>query len=251
MAENANALAVKVTYNTLGKEITLTSDMVRKYLTKGNGNVTDAEILQFISICKYQELNPFLNEAYLVKFANNRGGEDAAQIITSKEAFMKRAEACDNFDGMRAGIIVNRNGEIIDLEGSFLLETDILLGGWAEVHRTDRHFPSVARVSMKEYGKGRSTWNAIPATMIRKVAEVQALREAFPTQLGAMYTREEALVEDAEYTDVTPGEAGTHANAQKLPIGGEQKPKATAAPAAPAATEAPVVNDGTLWPEGD
>lgn len=251
MAENANALAVKVTYNTLGKEITLTQDMVRKYLTKGNGNVTDAEILQFISICKYQELNPFLNEAYLVKFANNRGGEDAAQIITSKEAFMKRAEGCDNYDGIRAGVIVNRNGEITELEGSFTLETDVLLGGWAEVFRKDRTHPYVAKVSMKEYNKGRSTWNSMPATMIRKVAEAQALREAFPTQLGAMYTREEVRIEDVDYTDVTPGDSAEHANSQKLPIGGDQKRKATAAPAAPAATEAPVTNDGTLWPEED
>ena len=31
----------------------------------------------------------------------------------------------------------------------------------------------------------------MPGTMISKVAKVQALREAFPAQLGAMYTQEE------------------------------------------------------------
>ena len=39
--------------------------------------------------------------------------------------------------------------------------------------------------------------------MISKVAKVQALREAFPTQLGAMYTQEEHSVEDVTYEDVS------------------------------------------------
>ena len=38
--------------------------------------------------------------------------------------------------------------------------------------------------------------------MISKVAKVQALREAFPAQLGAMYTAEEKGIKDAEYIEV-------------------------------------------------
>lgn len=213
----------KVTYQALGKDVTLTADAVRNYLVKGDGNVTDQEIMHFISICKFQELNPFLNEAYLVKFANNRGGEDVAQIIVSKEAFMKRAEGCENYEGIRAGVIVKRDSEVLELEGSFILESDVLLGGWAEVHRSDRKFPYVAKVSLKEYNKGRSTWNAIPCTMIRKVAEVQALREAFPTQLGALYTYDESNITDIDYEDVSKKTEGK-ANSKTLP---DNKPSGT------------------------
>ena len=55
--------------------------------------------------------------------------------------------------------------------------------------------------------------------MIRKVAEVQALREAFPAQLGAMYTAEERGVEDAVYTEIKADvqqEKAVHAN--KTPV---------------------------------
>ena len=38
------------------------------------------------------------------------------------------------------------------------------------------------------------------STMIAKVAKVQALREAFPAQLGAMYTQEEKVV-DVSYEE--------------------------------------------------
>ncbi len=212
------ASKMEVVYNTLGQEIKLNANIVRQYLTKGSGNVTDQEILQFISICKYQQLNPFLNEAYLVKFANNRGGEDNASIIVSKEAFMKRAEGCEQYRGFRAGLILKRGTEVVYEEGEFMRDGDVLLGGWAEVYRKDRDFPIKAYCNLKDYDKGRSTWNAIKCTMIRKVALVHALREAFPTQLGAMYTADEQRqVVDTPYEDVTEQQVQQHANSEDLP----------------------------------
>jgi len=192
----------RITYQVAGQDVTLSYNIVRQFLTKGNGNVTDQELVQFISICKFNQLNPFLNEAYLVKF----GGQNAnAQMIVSKEALMKRAENCAEYDGFKAGLIIERKGEILDVEGSFTLQGDKLLGGWAEIHRKDRKFPFVSRVTLDEYDKKQSTWNEKKSTMIRKTAIVQALREAFPTQLGAMYTAEEqgVNVQDVAYEDVT------------------------------------------------
>lgn len=213
----APAAPMQVTYEVMGQKVTLNADMVRKYLTKGNGNVTDQEILQFISICKYQQLNPFLNEAYLVKFANNRGGEDNAQIIVSKEAFMKRAEGDPHYKGFKAGLIVKRGDSIEYPEGEFMLPSDVLLGGWAEVLRDDREYPIKAFVSLADYDKGRSTWSQIKCTMIRKTALVHALREAFPAQLGALYTREESRMEDVNFEEVNEAKVQANANAAPLP----------------------------------
>lgn len=176
----------KITYQVAGQDINLSYNIVRNFLTKGSGQVTDQDLTQFISICKYNQLNPFLNEAYLVKF-----GSQPAQMIVSKEALFKRAETNPSYVGFKAGIIVQRADDILELEGNFKLPTDILLGGWAEVHRADRKFPIIAKVTLEEYDKAQSTWKEKPQTMISKIAKVQALREAFPTQLGAMYTQEE------------------------------------------------------------
>lgn len=186
-------------YEVAGQEVKLSYATVRNFLTKGGGQVTDQDIVQFISICKYNQLNPFLNEAYLVKF-----GSTPAQMIVSKEALMKRAEQCTTYEGLQAGVIVMRNGEEVELEGCFFRDTDTLVGGWAKVYRSDRKFPVVAKVLLKEYDKKQSTWNEKRSTMISKVAKVQALREAFPTQLGAMYTAEEqnVRIEEAGYAQV-------------------------------------------------
>jgi phage recombination protein Bet len=177
---------IGVKYDVGGEEIVLTANMIKNYLTHGNGNITNQEAIMFMNLCKYQNLNPFLNEAYLIKFGNQ-----PAQIVVSKEAFMKRAESHPAFDGFQAGLIVERNGEIVEIEGSFMLPNDKLFGGWAKVYRKDRKYPTVAKVGLDEYDKKQSSWKTMTKTMIRKVALTQALREAFPTNLGAMYSEEE------------------------------------------------------------
>ena len=209
-----------VVYQVAGQELKLSYQIVRDFLTKGGGNVTDQDLVQFISICKFNQLNPFLNEAYLVKF-----GTAPAQMIVSKEALMKRAEQCETYDGIQGGVIVMRSGEQVELEGCFYLEKDILVGGWAKVYRKDRKYPIVSKVLLGEYDKKQSTWNEKKSTMISKVAKVQALREAFPTQLGAMYTAEEKGVQDVEFEEVgnTNRENKEQVIEQKEPIQTEPK----------------------------
>lgn len=211
-----NALTTKeVSYMANGEEVKLTGGIVRNYLTRGTGNISDQELVMFINLCKYQQLNPFLNEAYMIKFGNL-----PAQLVVGKEAYMKKAEDHPKYDGLRAGVIIERKGEIIELEGSFTLKGDIILGGWAEVFRSDRKYPLVVKIGIEEYlkkkkdGTTQSTWKSMPKTMIRKVAIVQALREAFPANLGAMYTEEE--LPQVDVVEATKEEIKVTANTEEL-----------------------------------
>lgn len=171
-------------------DIKLSPKIIKDYLVRGGGNVSNQEVMLFLSLCKFQKLNPFLNEAYLVKFGNQQ-----ANIIVGKETFTKRAFNNPKFKGHKAGIIIQRDKEILEIEGSFKLKDDILLGGWAEIHLADRT-PFKHTVSLDEYDKKQSTWKQIPCTMIRKVALVQALREAFPELFQGMYSPEEMPVDN-------------------------------------------------------
>lgn len=175
-----------MTYEVSGEQVTLSRTIVRNFLTRGNSSVSDAEIVQFMSLCRANRLNPFIGDAYLVKY-----DKSPAQMIVSKDAFLKRGEESGVCTGYRAGVIVVREGKILFEQGSFFLPSDQLVGGWCEVSRRDRKAPIVARVRLAEYNKGKSTWAAMPGTMIRKVAIAQAFREAFPMQLGHMYLPEE------------------------------------------------------------
>ena len=101
----------------------------------------------------------------------------------------------------------------------------------------------VARVRLEEYDKKQSTWNEKRSTMISKVAKVQALREAFPTQLGAMYTSEEQNTVDADYSvvdDKVRNEISKNANKETFTMNVEPEPVKQTPKATPAeAFEAP------------
>ena len=175
-----------ITYMAGENEITLSPEIIRKQLTD-NPQVTEQEITMFLRLCEFQKLNPFLKEAYLIKY-----GTSPASLIVGKEAWTKRAEAQPTFRGYRAGIaIATENGELIYREGSLLLPKETIVGGWCEVLREGWSIPVRAEVSFAEYSTGKSGWARMPATMIRKVALTQALREAFPVAFAGMYGEEE------------------------------------------------------------
>lgn len=192
-----------------GAEVTLTPETVKNYLVSGDKDkVTMQEVVMFINLCKFNGLNPWLKEAYCIKY-----GTEPATIVPAKDAFMKRAESNPDFDGYKAGLIIydEETGELTYREGSMLMKHEVLAGGYAEVYRKDRTHPYRAEVSFDEYaGKKKDgtlnrQWGSKPATMIRKVALVQALREAFPSNLGGMYTAEEQGVDepiDVTYSEV-------------------------------------------------
>lgn len=165
----------------------LTADTVRNYLVSGNGAVSDQEVVMFIELCKAQKLNPFIREAYLIKFGNS-----PANIVVGKDVFVKRAYRNPDYEGMRAGIVViTKDGEVKEREGSLKAPGETLIGGWCEVYIKDKKHPIKSIVSLEEYSKAQSTWKSMPMVMIRKVAMVTALREAFPEELQGMYDASE------------------------------------------------------------
>lgn len=184
----------------------LSVEIIKKYICP---KATDQEAYMFMQLCNIQGLNPFLREAYLIKY-----GDEAATIITGKETFTKRADALPQYDGFKAGIIVVDNSNQCQYrEGSFLAPGEKLLGGWAEVFRKDRTHSFRNEVSLTEYerhkkdGSLMSNWKNMPATMIRKVPLVQSLREAFPDEFGGMYSPEEMPVDASTLPIYTEGKA--------------------------------------------
>lgn len=196
---------LRVNFEVNGMKITLTPNIVKSYMISGDKKaVTDQEIAMFMNLCKFSGLNPWLKEAYCIKYGN-----EPATMVVGKEAFQKRAESHPAFDGFDAGIIViDESGNITYRQGTMKLPTETLLGGYAEVWRKDRTHSTRIEVSFDEYagrkkdGTLNSQWSKKPATMIRKVALVQALRETFPNNLGGMYTAEEQSVEEAPLQDI-------------------------------------------------
>lgn len=167
-----------------GQEIELSAQVVRDVCAQGNAKVTDKEGWEFIELCKAHRLNPFIREAYLVKYGSN------ATIITGKDVFTKRAARNERCEGFKAGVtVLTAQGHIVNREGSAVYSAigEKVLGGWAEVYMHGYQVPVKDTVAFEEYSTGKSGWKSMPGTMIRKVALVHALREAMPEEFGGMY----------------------------------------------------------------
>lgn len=185
-----------VIYDIDGEQIKLTPSIVQKYIVgDDNGQITLPEFKFFTELCKVRKLNPFLKEAYCIKFGSN-----PAQIVVGKDAVLKRAVLNPNFDGIESGVIVQaiETGEIIERKGTFYIKNEErLVGGWAKVYRKDWSHPTYCSVSFDEVaqktkeGYLNKQWATKGGTMVEKVAKVRALRETFVEDLGGMYEADE------------------------------------------------------------
>ena len=176
----------------------LTMDDIKGYICP---SATDQEAFMFLKLCQARNLNPFTNEAYLIKYGSK------ATMVVGKEAFMRKAELHPMYKGFKAGTIIKgEDGDLIYREGSFIMTGEELVGGWAEVYRKDRNHPIRAEVALKDYDSGKDgPWKSHKATMIRKVPLVQAMREAFPNDLSGCYDsaefRDSPEIIDAEMVE--------------------------------------------------
>lgn len=205
-----------------GQRMTVTFDDVRNFICK---EATIAECRIFLETCKQYHLNPFTKEAYLIHY-DNKNGDTASTIVLGKTCYMKMAEAHPQYDGFEAGVIVmdEAAGELIHREGSIVYQGETLVGGWAKTYRKDRSRPFYEEVNFSEYDTKKSLWVTKPATMIRKVALVHTLREAFPATFGGLIDESEVPVDaEADFCELSAEEvaaAGTVPPRRRI-----QKPK--------------------------
>ena len=207
-------MTLMTTFEANGNTVELDADTVRSYLTNGNGKATDQEVAMFINLCKYQGLNPFLREAYLIKYDDKA----PASTVVGKDAFTRRAAQIPECKGWSAGVaVVTQKNEYQEREGTIVLPGEKLVGGWCAVGREGWQNPFKSTVNLSEYNTGKSMWAKMPATMIRKVAIVQALREAFPDKFQGMYDQSEMGA------DGTLPENELPQNAAQMPIDAAKK----------------------------
>ncbi len=187
---NGNTPAIVAPVN-----LVLSVDSILKYIAP---DATEEEAFMFLQLCIARKLNPFLKEAYLIKYSKT----SAAAFVVGKDAFTKRADAHPEYQGLRSGIIVKTESGVLERrKGGLMIEKETLLGGWAEILRKGRepYYSEVALSEYEQYKLNRETnkmeltkfWKEKPATMIIKVAVVQGLRGQFPQEFAGLYDRAE------------------------------------------------------------
>ena len=74
-----------VTYEVDGQQIKLTPQIVQDYIVGTGAQITIPEFKMFTELCKVRGLNPFLREAYCIKYSN----KTPATIVVGKDAILK------------------------------------------------------------------------------------------------------------------------------------------------------------------
>ena len=191
--------------DSFGADVELSISDIRRSLCP---KATDQEAANFLQLCRGMGLNPFVRDAYLIKY-----GDKEASMVVGKDAFTKRADAHPQFGGMESGVIVRiGDKEPVNRKGTLVLDGESLVGGWARVARSDRKLDTDTTVSFKEFDTGRSMWQRMPGTMIEKVAIVKALRTAFPATFSGLYDQAEMGIDlTADMEPEGPAEPVVHA----------------------------------------
>jgi len=175
-------------------KIKLTLDIVKTVIakpTKSGKTCSTRDALNFMVLCQTQRLNPLAGDAFLVgydKFDKASGASiPVFSLITAHQAFLKRAETCQEYEGMDSGIILlDGEDKTTDREGDFRLPNEIVVGGWAKVYRKGRR-PTHRRLAISAMKPAYETpfWNNDKAPgQIVKCAEADAPALHIPHTLG-------------------------------------------------------------------
>lgn len=249
MRDGAQTQAI-TTYKSEDVEIQLSAQILAEAFP-ATQSLPASKVIQIIGKCQARKLNPFAGDVHIAVFNNE------PQIIVSKDFLLKTATAQPTFDGLKAGVIVanKKTGKLIYREGSLVgANSEVLVGGWAEVFDKNRRTPSRAEVSLQEYNQGRALWKTKPATMIRKVALTQALREAYPSLYGGLYEQSEFPEhEDTHMRQKAHTATQRHAERTQTQTRDQQSQETqTSAPATPKDTTEPTRGiEVEPWDEAD
>lgn len=165
--------------------------VIKELYAKG---LTDRQFECFVGLGRAGNLSPFNREIWCVLF------KGTPQIFIGRDGYRKIAQSNQDYEYHRTDAVYStdtinfENGEIKHSWTPFNRKG--LLGAYCIVKRKYSSNYSYVYVKLEDYDKDHSLWKTLKETMIQKVAEAQALRQAFHEMFKGTYHHAELLVVD-------------------------------------------------------
>ncbi|EAJ0249133.1 phage recombination protein Bet [Campylobacter coli] len=179
-----------------------------------------------LNIANKYNLDPFLRQIFFVprraqvKINDKKEWVDKIEPLVGRDGFLAIAHKTGKFGGIRSYSEIKQFPRLNNGKWEYIQD----LVAVCEVYRTDSDKPFVVEVAYNEYvqkretGEATSFWTTKPDTMLKKVAESQALRKAF--NLSGLYSAEEMGVgmteSDNIIIDVEAYQTNTQENKKKV-----------------------------------
>ncbi|WP_267523665.1 phage recombination protein Bet [Campylobacter sp. MG1] len=178
-------------------------DIIKRQFFPQGGNETD--MAYCLSVAKKMGLDPIKKEIFFIPRATQIDGKWVEKIepLCGRDSFMKMARASGKFDGIKT----ESSLKIVPIHRNNSWEEIKDLVAVCQVWHKDYRMPVEVQVAYNEYvglkkdGMPTKFWADKPDTMIKKVAESQALKKAFG--FFGIYTVEEmgAGIDEAKDAD--------------------------------------------------
>lgn len=142
--------------------------------------VSDLELSFFLSICKRTGLDPFIKEIWCYK-------DHKGNLVTfaGRDGFLTKAQSSPRWNGIASSEVRENdefqlnipNGIVKHLAGN--KERGKIVGAYAICQPKGCEIKTIEYVDFDTYDKKQFTWKSHPAEMIKKVAEIKALKKAY------------------------------------------------------------------------
>ena len=169
------------------EQVKLVKDSVAK-------NTSMNEFLLFMYQAGKYNLDPLMKEIWCVKYR----ADEPASIFASFSGILKKAVETKEFDGFEDKVQWDDEEKLIPKYVE------------ATVYRKNMAHPITFRAYRRIFERRRSdgklvkNWEEMPYVMLRKVAIVNAVRQAFPDILGTIYIQEEMPEGEVKATEILP-----------------------------------------------
>jgi len=165
------------------------SDLKQLYGPKLN----DTEFNMFLRLCKSTGLNPFLKEVWAIKFDER----SPAQIFVARDGYRRICMSNQGYKGHFFDVVYSGDDFDYDITTGQVKhhrnfkQRGNLVGAYCVVMMEGSLVPYYAFANIEEYDKKNAIWKEKPSTMIKKVAECQAIRLACYKEFQGTYSPDE------------------------------------------------------------
>jgi phage recombination protein Bet len=199
-------------------------DLIKRTFAVG---ASDDEFSLFLATTKRLNLDIMARQAYCVPRWNNEAKRKVYQTQVSIDGFRLVAERTGTYEGQTAPQWCGPDGTWRDVWLGQEPPAAARVGVFRKGHRE----PTFGVATLAEFcqwtrdNKPSGQWGSMPAIMLLKCAESQALRKAFPNDLSGVYSEEEMMQADngvhlreaaAQETAIAESQARLRSDSDKL-----------------------------------
>lgn len=170
--------------------------------------LTDLEFSCLVGLGRATKLDPFKKEIWAVKYKSGQ----PANIFIGKDGYSTLAKRDPNYESHQVTSVYTKDNFLVcnnEISHTYGIDRGELYGAYCIVKRKGAEKSTYVLVTMKEYNLHQGVWKDKPETMIKKVAEAQALRQAFDGLSGTYSDAEDFTNEPPALRIVNKPEGST------------------------------------------